>query len=196
MLTLDPSFPTAVQLTRKVKYRFRLLSGFPLVLTGGVFLWLAQILKDEPLPSLLFLYAFGGFLACLGLLFLWSVACQFVQRRVPGIVIELSEQALKRGSSFTIKIMQPGPVKRRRLRLSIACVQYGFSQDAGIYRQDVLDASNISVQAEEIWVETRVLNLPENLPKSESGSVGWRIEAQGWGPFLADFKDTFKIKVS
>jgi hypothetical protein len=200
---------------RKPPIGFAFLLGAAMAVVAGGVVWGLQFLTEE--TTLWPGYLFAGIFGLIGFLLLWSALHRIIASRVPGIVIDLSEQPFRRGHSIDITLTQAGPASFSSLHAKIECLEQHFTwaarrrndpkeelnmyrtvKEKVLYEHELVKGEAVRPRAGETRRQVQGLTLPENLPasrESEQDAILWRLVVSGTG-VGASFRDEFDIGVA
>jgi hypothetical protein len=143
---------------------------------------------------LLFVVVFGG----LGLLFLWIAAAESLASHVPETIIEVARSTIAPGEEAEMLVLQPGPLRLRRLRVRLVCreetPEESGSPRVRVLHDEVVAEIGPAVVGRDAPLEhsTRV-RVPAEAKLSAGGppTVRWRLQAWGvplvWPRFMLEF---------
>jgi len=172
-----------------------------LLFVGGIAGYAAWAdLQDETwhvLP-ILFVVVFGG----LGLVFLWIAAVAALSMRVPETIVEVERSTIAPGESTRMLVLQPGPVRLRRLLVRLTCreevpQQEGSPQVTVVHDEVVTEVGRTSVGPDVPLEHPAELRIPTDAKPSSGGTpaVRWRVEVWGVPLVWPRFTLTFPIMV-
>lgn len=160
----------------------------------------------------------GGGFSLFGILTLWGWFSQLFAAGTPRTLVEISEPSLVKGRLVQIALIQPGPVKLRRLSLRLVCKSRTApapgprvtTTSRGTRRRrdttveklvreiEVGSAQHVSVHAGDVWNEVYHLTVPEDAAISSVTSdprIKWRLEVRGKLQGLGAIAHAYEVRV-
>jgi hypothetical protein len=154
---------------------------------------------ETPILPGLFLVLFGG----LGLLVLWIAVAAALASRVPPLVVEIEQPTVAIGGSIEALVRQPGPLRLRSLRLTLACEELAPAQKGPpsirvLHEETLAEVGRVRIRADAPLERRLTLRVPAGARPSCEGpaAVQWRLRAWVAPSFAPRFVRTFAIAVT